>query len=158
MMILAMLFAFSSIGIFNTGCETMSPTQNMLVNLAIKAGIVVAVTENPALGPILNSAADVFMNPADAVSPDSIREKALQEINEANWPENYKLLAKLSLDDVILVYQDFYDKHRQDLTDSELVQVLNRIGASIKLGANLGSTGGAVPNLQTDSGLIISFD
>lgn len=134
----------------------MSPTGQLVANLAVRAGIVAVVTSNPALGPVLNTAADIFLNPQDALAPAAVRAKAQEEIASANWPANYKQLALISLEDVILVYEDFYNKHAGELTESELAQVLQRIGASIKLGATVGSTGGAVPKVYTDSGLIVN--
>jgi hypothetical protein len=95
----------------------------------------------------------------DELSPASVRELAFEEIDNANWPDNYKILAKVSMTDVMLVYEDFYNRHKGNLTDTELQAVLNRIGTSIKLGTSMTAVGGAsIPPVETRSGLLITFD
>ena len=157
-MLCTFTFLFGNVMI-NTGCQSANPTVNLVANLAVRAGIVAAVTSNPGLAPVLNSVADVLMRPQDQLSPAKVHDAALKAITDANWPENYKLLASASLSDVMLVYEDFYNKHRSDLTDSELALVLNRIGTSIKIGANPMTAGeGEVPSVQARSGLIVNVN
>jgi len=141
------------------GCVGLSPTATLITNLAIRAGIMAVVASNPAVAPIINTVGDVFMAPQNELAPDKIRALALKEIQEADWPVNYKVLAELAIEDVMIVYTSFYDKHHQDLTDSELATVLNRIGAAMKLGASMTAVGaGQIPSVLARSGLEVTFD
>lgn len=141
------------------GCTSMNPTARLVTNLAVKGIIVAAVSSQPELIPILNTAADAFLNPAGALSPGAVKQLAIEEINKRSWEPQWKAVALTSIDDVILVYEDFYNQYKDQLTQSDLQEILSRIGGAIKLGASISASGdGEIPPVTTESGMIVQIE
>lgn len=121
----------------SSGCALLKDNPQVsrtLLSLGLKVAVYKIAQQNPGITPLLGIVGQALQEPMDSISPDSL-EKRLEIVIRNNVTDPVYASALTDIKGLVVgFYAQVYDKHYDELSQSQFVELIKAFGDGIRFG------------------------